>query len=200
MNGLDVRRSKSCVTQPTLPAEADLQLLFARLNYEFFNGEAPDCRIRYNERFSNCAGRTTYGREPLTIELSPKHFRQYPEALQETLLHEMIHAWCYAKFRDTGHGPRFKRKLRECGLTSIYHDLGNVAPLQGSSKRFILRCERCTFEVLRRVRPRTAASCPRCNKRRFDDRYPLTIYEIVETRAAGTTLDAARAARKGARG
>lgn len=197
MVSLDERGSKSCVTSSALPAEADLQLLFARLNYEFFNGEAPDCRIRYNERFSNAAGRTTYGKEPLTIELSPKHFRKYPEALTETLLHEMIHAWCYAKFRDTGHGSRFKRKLRECGLNSIYHELGNVAPLNESNKRFILRCERCAFEVLRRGRPRRPSSCPHCNKRRFDERYPLAVYEIVEMRAAGTTFDGIQAARKG---
>jgi hypothetical protein len=82
-------------------------------------------------------------------------------------------------------------------LTSIYHDLGNAGPLRESSKRFILRCGRCTFEVLRRARPRKPASCPRCNKRRFDARYPLTIYEIVEMREAGTSLEAARAARKG---
>jgi predicted SprT family Zn-dependent metalloprotease len=188
------------VTPNALPSEADLQLLFARLNYEFFNGEVPGCKVRYNARFSNCAGRTTYGRESMQIELSPKHFRRYPEALTETLLHEMIHVWCYAKFRETGHGVRFKRKLRECGLTSIYHDLGNVSPSRESTKRFILRCERCTFEALRRSLPRTAASCPRCNKRRFDERYPLTIYEIVELREAGTTLDGARAARKGPAG
>jgi predicted SprT family Zn-dependent metalloprotease len=193
---LDDRRTKSCVTL-ALPAEADLQLLFARLNCEFFNGEAPDCKIRYNERFSNCAGRTTYGCRPMAIELSAKHFRRYPEALEETLLHEMIHAWCYAKFRDTGHGARFKRKLRECGLTSIYHDLGSVTPLKESTKRFILRCERCSFEALRRGQPRRSASCPRCNKRRFDERYPLTIYEVVELRAIGTSIDGVRAARKG---
>jgi len=198
MISLDAARKKSCVTTQALPSEADLQLLFARLNYEFFNGDVPNCSIRYNERFSNCAGRTTYGRNPMSIELSAKHFRQHPEALDDTLLHEMIHAWCYAKFRDTGHGARFKRKLRECGLSSIYHDLGNVAPLRESQKRFILRCERCTFEVLRRGRPRKPSSCPRCNKRRFDDRYPLAIYEIVEMRPAGTSLDGASAARKGA--
>ncbi|MBV9719899.1 MAG: SprT-like domain-containing protein [Candidatus Eremiobacteraeota bacterium] len=180
-----------------LPSEADLQLLFARFNYEFFNGEVPGCRIRYNERFSNSAGRTTYGRHPMDIELSPKHFRRAPQALAETLLHEMIHAWCYAKFGDMGHGPRFKRKLRECGLTSIYHELGNAAPLKESSKRFILRCERCSFEVLRRTLPRRPSSCPRCNKRRFDERYPLVIHEIVEIRRIGSSLDGARAARKG---
>jgi predicted SprT family Zn-dependent metalloprotease len=194
------QREKVFVMTPepvALPTEADLQLLFARLNYEFFNGEAPDCRIRYNERFSNSAGRITYGAKPLAIELSPKHFRRHPEALQETLLHEMIHAWCYVRFDDTGHGPRFKRKLRECGLSSIYHDLGNVAPLQESRKRYILRCERCAFETLRRSRPRKPASCPRCNKSRFDARYPLAVYEILEMRRAGTTLDTLTAAQSG---
>ena len=181
-----------------LPSEAELQLLFARLNVECFNGEVPDCRIRYNERFSNSAGRITYGRRAVFIELSPKHFRRYPEALRDTLLHEMTHAWCFATFGETGHDARFKRKLRECGLTSIYHDLGNVAPRNESSRRYILRCEECAFETLRRTRPRKPASCPRCNKSRFDERYPLTIYEIVEMQPVGTTLDGLRAARKGA--
>jgi predicted SprT family Zn-dependent metalloprotease len=174
-----------------LPGEPDLQLLFARLNYHFFHGEIPDCRIRYNERFSNSAGRITYGPRSIVIELSPKHFRKYPGALEETLLHEMVHAWCYAKFRDTGHGSRFKKKLRECGITSIYHELGNLKPLSESSKRYILRCEHCAFEMLRKKKPARALSCDRCNKRRFDPRYPLTIYEVVETRAIGTTLGSA---------
>jgi predicted SprT family Zn-dependent metalloprotease len=180
-----------------LPSEADLQLAFARLNYQYFNGEIPDCRIRYNERFSNSAGRISYTAPPLLIELSPKHFRNSPEALEETLLHEMVHAWCFARFRETGHGARFKRKLRECGLSSIYHDLGNVRPLRESGKRYVLRCEACGFEALRRSRPSKPSSCGRCNKRRFDPRYPLTIYEIIEMKEAGTTLELRKAARKG---
>ncbi len=181
----------------TLPTEPDLQLIFARLNYEFFNGEVPDCRIRYNERFSNSAGRINYSERPMTIELSPKHFRAYPAALDETLLHEMIHAWCFAHFREMGHGARFKKKLRECGLDSIYHELGNVRPLRESSRRYILRCEQCAFEVLRKRKPVKPASCPRCNKRRFDPRYPLSIYEIVETRVVGDTVAGLRAAARG---
>jgi predicted SprT family Zn-dependent metalloprotease len=164
-----------------VPSEAELQLLFARLNNRHFDGEVPDCRISYNGRFSNSAGRITYGKPPV-IELSPKHFRKYPEALEETLLHEMVHAWCYDRFRDTGHGTRFRKKLRQCGLTSIYHDLGRVRPHQESSKRYIMRCEVCGTELLRRRVPRAPASCSRCNPRRFDSRFPLTIYEIVEIR------------------
>jgi predicted SprT family Zn-dependent metalloprotease len=181
-----------------LPTESDLQLLYAQLNYRFFNGEAPDCRIRYNERFTNSAGRITYG-HPCLIELSPKHFRKYPAALDETLLHEMVHAWCYAHFRDTGHSARFKKKLRDCGLSSIYHDLGSVRPLTESSKRYILRCEHCAFEALRKKRPGKPASCPRCNKRRFDARFPLSIYEIVETRLVGDTVEGLKAASRAAR-
>lgn len=180
-----------------LPSEADLQLSFARLNYEFFNGEVPNCRIAYNARFSNSAGRISYTGSPMLIELSPKHFHNRADAIDETLLHEMIHAWCFAKFKETGHGARFKRKLRECGLTSIYHELGNVLPLRESAKRYILRCDKCGFEALRRSRPSKPSSCGRCNKRRFDPRFPLTIYEIVEMRAAGTTLELRKAARKG---
>lgn len=169
-----------------LPSEAELQLLFARLNLRHFNGEVPDCRIAYNERFTNSAGRITYGRKPLLIELSPKHFRRYPGALEETLLHEMVHAWCYDRYRDTGHGARFRRQMRACGLSSIYHDLGHVRPRKESSRRYILRCEACGFEVLRRRVPRAPASCPRCNHRRFDPRFPLSVYEVVETKALGT--------------
>lgn len=180
-----------------LPVEADLQLLFARLNYEFFNGEVPACRIRYNERFSNSAGRISFNAHPMLIELSPKHFRARPDALDETLLHEMIHAWCYANFKETGHGTRFRHKLRECGLTSIYHELGNALPRKESAKRYILRCERCGVEVLRRTRPSHASSCARCNKSRFDPRFPLTVFEVVEIRALGSTLELGTAARKG---
>jgi predicted SprT family Zn-dependent metalloprotease len=192
---LDAARRNSFV----LPTEPDLQLLFARLNYAYFNGEVPDCRIAYNARFSNSAGRITYGSHPMVIELSPKHFSKYPHALEETLLHEMIHAWCFARFRDTGHGSHFKKKLRECGLSSIYHDLGNVRPSVESGTRYILRCEHCGFETLRRRWPSRPASCPRCNKRRFDPRFPLSVYEVVETRLLGDTLEGMRAAERGKR-
>ncbi len=188
-----MRRSNSCV----IPSEADLQLLFSRLNYQHFNGEVPDCRIRYNERFSNSAGRITYGGRPLLIELSPKHFRKYPEALEETLLHEMVHAWCYERYRDTGHGPRFRKKMRDCGLGSIYHDLGSVRPLTESSKRYVLRCEHCGLEALRRKRPGKPASCPRCDKRSFTPRCPLTIYEVTGLEPVGTTIDGLQAAQRG---
>ena len=178
-----------------LPSETDLQLLFAELNNFYFNGEVPVCRIRYNARFSNSAGRITYSERPLLVELSPKHFRKQPEALRETLLHEMIHAWLFDRDGDTGHGAAFRRKMRDCGMTSIYHDLGNVKPLNESSRRYILRCEQCALELLRRRLPSQPMSCGRCSKRGYDARFPLTVFEVLETREVGLTVG--RAAFKG---
>ncbi|HEY0797959.1 MAG TPA: SprT-like domain-containing protein, partial [Candidatus Baltobacteraceae bacterium] len=78
-----------------LPDVASLQLLFAQLNLEHFSGEIPAYRIAYNARFTNVAGRITY--KPPLIELSRKHFERRPDALRETLLHEMIHAWLHSR-------------------------------------------------------------------------------------------------------
>lgn len=171
-----------------LPSETELQLLFAELNNYYFNGEVPVCRIRYNARFSNSAGRITYSERPLLIELSPKHFQKNQQALRETLLHEMIHAWLYDREGDTSHSPMFRKKMRECGMTSIYHDLGNVKPYNETIKRYILRCEKCALELLRRRLPAAAMSCGRCSKRGYDPRFPLTVFEVIQTRELGQTV------------
>ncbi len=173
-----------------LPDESELQLLFAMLNNEHFGGEIPAHRIRYNGRFSNLAGRITY--KPPLIELSPKHFENNIAALRDTLLHEMIHAWLHARGENAGHGAAFKRKMREVGLRSIYHDLGSAAPRRESQKRFILRCDACTMEILRKRRPSGAVSCGRCSRRAFDPRFKLRVIEIVEMRDVTDDLRAAQ--------
>jgi predicted SprT family Zn-dependent metalloprotease len=157
---------------------ADLQILFARYNNECFGGEIPAHRISYNARFANLAGRITY--KPPLIELSPKHFENRPEALRETLLHEMIHAWLFARGEDPGHGAPFKRKMRQLGLSSIYHDLGSAQPRRESDKRFILRCDACRLELLRKRRPPARVSCGRCSRRAYDPRFQLRIFEVRE--------------------
>jgi predicted SprT family Zn-dependent metalloprotease len=164
-------------------------MLFAALNNEFFGGEIPAHRLAYNGRFSNLAGRITY--KPPLIELSPKHFERDPAALRETLLHEMIHAWLFARGDNPGHTAKFKKKMRELGLRSIYHDLGSAVPRRESTRRFILRCDACTMEVLRKKRPPALVSCGRCSRRAYDPRYQLRIFEILETRDVSEEVRAA---------
>jgi predicted SprT family Zn-dependent metalloprotease len=174
-----------------LPDVSELQVLFAQLNNAHFGGEIPTHRIAYNARFANLAGRITY--KPPLIELSPKHFERRPEALRETLLHEMIHAWLFARGENPGHTATFKRKMRELGLGSIYHDLGTAAPRRESTKRFILRCDACTMELLRKKRPSGEISCGRCSRKRFDARYQLRILEILDLRDVSDERRAAHA-------
>lgn len=163
----------------SLPSEAELQLLFARLNLLHFGGEIPPYRIAYNGRFKTVAGRIVH--KPALIELSPKHFRKHPERLEETLLHEMIHAWLGAKGMDSGHTPAFKKKMRELDIASIYHDMGRLEE-RPSGRRYILKCPRCSIELLRRRRPPARVSCGRCSRRKFDPRYQLLVYEILALR------------------
>lgn len=163
---------------------ADLQLMFAQFNYAYFDGEIPTHEISYNNRFSNVAGRITY--KPPKIELSPKHLRGKPEQLRETLLHEMIHAWLFARNENPGHTAKFKRKMRELGLRSIYHDLGTAPPMNESPKRYILRCEHCRREVLRKRRPPPGYRCLHCRR-------GILVFEVVELRAVDESLT--RAAR-----
>lgn len=166
-----------------LPSVADLQMMFAQFNFVYFNGEIPNCRIAFNARFSNVAGRITY--KPSLIELSPKHLKGKPEELRDTLLHEMIHAWLFARGENPGHTPAFKRKMKELGLTSIYHDLGTAAPANPSVKRYVLRCEKCGMEVLRKRKPPANLMCAR-------DRKELKVFEIIEMRE----VEPARAAHR----
>ena len=173
-----------------LPPESELQFLFAQLNNQYFGGEIPAHRIAYNSRFSNMAGRITY--KPPLIELSAKHFEKNPAALRETLLHEMIHAWLFARGEDPGHGGPFKQKMRELGLSSIYHDLGTAAPRRESARRFILRCDACQLELLRKRRPPVHVSCGRCSRRHYDPRYKLRVFEILETRELEEQVRAAQ--------
>lgn len=156
-----------------LPDVATLQLMFAQFNYTYFDGEIPTHEIAYNVRFSNVAGRITY--KPPKIELSPKHLHGKPDQLRDTLLHEMIHAWLFARGENPGHTRTFKKKMRELGLSSIYHDLGTAAPLQENPKRYILRCEHCRREALRKRKPSPGIRCAYCRR-------AIVVLEIVEMR------------------
>ena len=142
-------------------------------------------RCRNIQRSPPAAALSLPGAPAVSAGLSPKHLRGKPDQLRETLLHEMIHAWLYARGENPGHTPAFKRKMKELGLTSIYHDLGTAAPLNPSTKRYLLRCEKCGMELLRRRRPPANLMCAR-------DRRELKVFEITGL----ADVEPARAARK----
>jgi len=157
-----------------LPPTAELQLLYAMLNARHFGGCLRAYRIVYNQRLTSVAGRI--GHRPPIIELSAPLLIRHPDALADTLLHEMVHAWLEQYGLPNGHGAAFKRKMRDVGLTSIYHYL----PVQTrrSQRRYVLSCPRCRAELMRRQRPGFRVSCARCSPKRFDPRVEMTVTRV----------------------
>jgi predicted SprT family Zn-dependent metalloprotease len=158
-----------------LPSAADLQLIYASLNSHHFGGALRSYRIVYNRRLSSVAGRI--GHRPPVIELSATLLAAHPEHIESTLLHEMVHAWLQQHGLPNGHGAAFKRKMREVGLSSIYHFLPVTKRL--SRRRYVLSCPRCKVELLRRRRPGYRVSCARCSPKRFNPRVEMVVQEIV---------------------
>lgn len=157
-----------------LPSLADLQLLYASLNARFFGGALRSYRIVYNKRLTSVAGRIGY--RPPIIELSVPLLSANPEHVEPTMLHEMIHAWLHQHGFPNGHGHAFKRKMREVGLSSIYHHL--PVKKRHSRKRYLLCCPRCKVELLRRRRPGCRVSCARCSPKRFNASVEMVVREL----------------------
>ncbi len=158
-----------------LPSAADLQLIFARLDARYFGAVLRPYRIVYNRRLTSVAGRI--GHRPPVIELSAPLLVRYPQQLEPTLLHEMVHAWLHQHRLPSGHGIEFKRKMREVGLSSIYHFLPVRKRL--SQRRYLLSCPRCKVEFVRRRRPGYRVSCARCSPKRFNPHVEMQISELA---------------------
>lgn len=162
----------SCAPAAGLLAEAELQLAFARLNLAHFGGALPAYRIRYNRRLTAIAGRIRY--RPPVIELSAPLLQAHPGHAETTLLHEMIHAWLHLLRLPTSHGRDFKRKMREVGLTSIYHSMP-TATKRRRAVRFRLICPRCGIQLTRARKPAYPVSCARCFPKGFDSRAEMRV-------------------------
>lgn len=158
----------------TPSSEADLQLLFARLNQQHFRGALRSYRIAWNPRLTTIAGRV--GHRPPVIELSRALLASHPDQVEPTLLHEMIHAWLHAMGLPAGHGADFKRKMRAVGLTSIYHHM--PVPRRRFVAKYALTCPRCGVVLIRRRRPGYRVSCARCEPLRYDPRYEMRVTKL----------------------
>jgi len=93
----------------------------ARLNQEHFGGELHALHVRVSRKMrarlghytaATCAGDTA------EIAISRRHLRRHgwDEALH-TLLHEMVHQWQDERRLAIDHGPTFRAKAREVGIS-----------------------------------------------------------------------------------
>ena len=96
--------------------QPNLHRMFVKLNIEHFNCEVPAIKLRWNRRLTTTSGYCRYSRngeelEPTEISLSDKLFSSlgYPiDKIENTLVHEMTHAYLVHKYNERGHTRRFQ--------------------------------------------------------------------------------------------
>ena len=91
------------------------------LNAEHFDGGLTTVPIRVSRRMRSRLGHYTVatpGGDPAEIAISRRHIRRHgwDEAVH-TLLHEMVHQWQDERGLAIDHGPGFRRRAREVGIT-----------------------------------------------------------------------------------
>jgi hypothetical protein len=122
---LDPPKPAAVVEYRTHPADEkyvrDLTRAHRELNAARFGGELSSIPIRVSRRMKRRLGHYTLrGQAKFRSEIviSRRHIRNHgwDEAVA-TLLHEMVHQWQDETGRPVDHGPDFRRKSREVGIT-----------------------------------------------------------------------------------
>ncbi|XP_022216640.2 DNA-dependent metalloprotease SPRTN [Drosophila obscura] len=124
--------------------------MFVRFDEKFFKKRLGGVVLEWSKRMFSCAGicylRSNRYTKEITIRLSEPLLKLRPRKdLVETLLHEMIHAYCYMmniREGNGGHGPNFKRFMNTINQVagtniSVYHTFHDEVEMY---KTHVWRC------------------------------------------------------------
>ncbi|MCB2202022.1 SprT-like domain-containing protein [bacterium] len=151
-----------------LPSLSELYRRFDLFNWMYFAGKLPRVRIEYSNRMT-AAG--SYTPEKKLIKIGRKYHEIFPNDVDDTLKHEMIHIIHFY------HDAAFKREAKRigCMLKARAH------PSLKRPPKYLYRCPGCGKEYPRQKRLRMA-SCGYCSEKgRYDDRFKL---RLIESRSA----------------
>ena len=143
---------------PTLP---ELYRLYDMYNLVHFDGKLPRVKLTYSTRMlaaGSCAPRE---RE---IRIGLKYHQLFPQDLDDTLIHEMIH------LIYPSHNSDFKKVANRLGV-SVY---ARSHPDLRRPPKYIYYCPSCGQEYPRQKRLRMT-SCGRCSGSKFDIRFKLRL-------------------------
>ena len=160
------------------PEAVDLPEMFETLNRDCFAGVLSPLPITWNSRLRTTAGRFVSGHRKLFRQRPPRiEIASYlleetnaEELIRDTLAHEMIHYWLWARRRPFGHTAEFYAKMRELGVSRY-----NPVPRQRPYK-YLYKCPSCTkaFPARRRLALMACRTC--CDEKsggRYDSRFKL---------------------------
>ena len=158
---LVMHADKPAIT-PILPSEEELQGMFDLINIQYFEGKLPKARIEWSSRM-RIAGKCYIGHK--IIKLGRKYHEFFPEDLEDTLKHEMLHLL----YPD--HGREFKREAKRIGTTQYAREY----PGGKSPHKYIYVCPNCGQKYYRHRRMYNV-SCGSCSMGGYDERYKLKLY------------------------
>lgn len=127
-------------TEPARPGDvaliAQLTEAHRQLNAQWFGGALKSIPLRLSGRMATRLGHYDPGSRHLAAEIvmSRGHIAKHgwKEAMH-TLLHEMVHQWQHETGRPVDHGPEFRAKAREVGITPAARR--DVTPLERRRQR-----------------------------------------------------------------
>jgi predicted SprT family Zn-dependent metalloprotease len=140
---------------------------FDYLNGHHFGGICPPVKIAINTRLRSTGG--NIDTRLRVMELNWLRLTEHPESRVETVFHEMIHLWLYARGMDPGHTPAFKQKMVERGHLSIHYGVagdpkGPRHAYPGSERNVVYHCPKCRHEYRRRRRFSQPMICGECHQ------------------------------------
>ncbi len=145
-----------------LPTVGGLQHLFVRLNNLFFNGKLKKTAIEYSNRMT-CAG--SYCPDDAVIKISRRYHEIFPDEIEDTLKHEMIH------IKHFYHDAAFKVEARRIGASLK----AKTHPLLQRPPKFLYVCPGCGTEYPRQKRM-SKHSCGDCSANSsYDERFRLKL-------------------------
>ncbi len=153
-----------------LPSLDELYSRFRLFNIRYFAGRLPTPKIRYSKRLL-AAG--LFVRERREIVISERYHNIFPDDLDDTLKHEMIHLIHF------NHDHNFRREATRIGASFR----AKAHPSLRLPPRYVYECPVCKTEYPRRKRLRQA-SCGKCSPSRFNPRYKLVLKTSLKQQRA----------------
>lgn len=151
-----------------LPSIAELYRRFEAFNWTYFQGKLPRPVIVYSNRMTSAGSYTPNGR---VIKIGRKYHELFPQDIDDTLKHEMIHIIHFY------HDAAFRQEARRIGASMRARSHPSLA----RSPKYLYQCPACLRTYPRQKQLRQS-SCGYCSeKSKFDPRYKL---RLLESRAS----------------
>jgi len=152
--------------EPKLLSIEELQHLFNRFNHLYFDGKLGKVQIEYSNRMT-CAG--SYCLDDHLISISRKYHLIFPNEIEDTLKHEMIH------LKHFYHNSAFKREAERIGASLK----AKTHPSLQRPPKFLYVCPGCGLEYPRQKKMHMY-SCYDCSaNKKYDPRFKLKLVRTV---------------------